>query len=350
MKRLLLALMVMVSIGSVISASERDCAENCHEPQRYGLNPDVIEAYEVPDFDQLTVDTDLLNDRWYMRVDGTIEIYDSPNGNVIRTLDGGFNFLTAITQDGDWTQIGPGEWVRSEHLTTSNNILSHFTGIFLNGEYPEYEVAWMLVNAYPSTEPGGEPDQTKPLLYRYTLVNIFSSIEIDGWRWYQVGTNDWVLQTNVAKVLPVERPDDIETDKWVSIDLYEQVLIAFEGDEPVFATLIASGLPRWPTYEGTFNIYFRQTRRNMSWGTPGDDFYFIEEVPWTMFFDEGRALHGAYWHDGLGYRRSHGCVNMSITDAHWLYEWVAEDMETLVSRDVELDGPGVYVYSSDTYR
>ena len=87
----------------------------------------------------------------------------------------------------------------------------------------------------------------------------------------------------------------------------------------------------------------------MSWGTPGDDFYYIEEVPWTMFFDDGRALHGAYWHDSLGYRRSHGCVNMSITDAQWLYNWVAEDFESYTSPDVE-DGPAVYVYSSGEYQ
>ncbi|GAB4331338.1 MAG: hypothetical protein Kow00117_16470 [Phototrophicales bacterium] len=350
MRRYILGAAILISMVSSVMASERDCAENCHEPQRYGLSAEVIEAYDMPDFEQLTVNTDLLNDRWYMRVDGAIDIYDAPNGNIVRSIDAGFNFVTALAQDGEWTQIGTNEWVRSEHLTTSNQILSHFTGIFLNGEYPEYPVAWMLVNAYPSNEPGGEPDESKPLVYRYTLVNIFSTVGVDGWQWYQIGANDWVIQTNVAKVLPVERPEEIETDKWVSIDLYEQVLIAFEGDTPVFATLISSGLPRWPTYEGIFNIYFRQTRRNMSWGTPGDDFYYIEEVPWTMFFDEGRALHGAYWHDGLGYRRSHGCVNMSITDAHWLYNWVAEDMETLVSRDVEPEGPGVYVYSSGTYR
>jgi len=55
----------------------------------------------------------------------------------------------------------------------------------------------------------------------------------------------------------------------------------------------------------------------VSWGTVGEDFYSLEEVPWTMFFDEGRALHGAYWHDSFGYRRSHSCVNLSITDAKW---------------------------------
>jgi lipoprotein-anchoring transpeptidase ErfK/SrfK len=86
----------------------------------------------------------------------------------------------------------------------------------------------------------------------------------------------------------------------------------------------------------------------MSGGTPGDDFYFLEEVPLTMFFDDGRALHGAYWHDGFGYRHSHGCVNLSITDAHWLYQWVGNEMGSMSSADKE-DGPAVYVFSSGEY-
>jgi lipoprotein-anchoring transpeptidase ErfK/SrfK len=49
--------------------------------------------------------------------------------------------------------------------------------------------------------------------------------------------------------------------------------------------------------------------------------YSLHDVPWTQFFFENYAIHGVYWHDGFGNRRSHGCINMSPTDAKWLYEW-----------------------------
>jgi lipoprotein-anchoring transpeptidase ErfK/SrfK len=135
---------------------------------------------------------------------------------------------------------------------------------------------------------------------------------------------------------------------WISIDLYEQTVIVYRDETPIFATLVSTGLERWPTREGLLHIYYRHLREHMSGGVPGDDFYYLEEVPWTMFFDEGRALHGAYWHDGFGYRRSHGCVNLSITDAHWLYSLVAENMGSRSSPDRE-NGPAVYVYSSGQY-
>ena len=51
------------------------------------------------------------------------------------------------------------------------------------------------------------------------------------------------------------------------------------------------------------------------------DYYYLEDVPWTMYFDDKRALHGAYWRAWFGYPGTHGCVNFSIGDAKWLYDW-----------------------------
>lgn len=51
------------------------------------------------------------------------------------------------------------------------------------------------------------------------------------------------------------------------------------------------------------------------------DFYYLDNVPWTMYFDQARALHGAYWRTRFGYPQSHGCVNLSLGDAHWLFNW-----------------------------
>lgn len=351
LSRVIVIGLLVTGIASVVSAQDDTESDTGTDTTRstYGLTADEIDLIEIPDYDQLTIEEDRLNDRWYVEVTGQINIHDAPNGAVIRTLDEGFNFLTALRRDGDWTEINHGEWVNNAHLTYSNPIISNFTGIFIPEEGMEITPAWLLVNLYPSNEPGGSPRESNGLLYRYTMIHIYDEAEIDGWRWYQIGPDQWVQQTHVAKVVPLERPEDVTTEKWVGIDLYEQVVIVYEGDRAIFATLTSTGLPRWPTYEGTFNIYYRRVREDMTWGTPGDDFYYLEEVPWTMFFDEGRALHGAYWHDGLGYRRSHGCVNLSITDAHWLYNWVAEDFEKLNSPDIE-EGPNVHVYTTGEYR
>lgn len=333
--------------GGFISAQD-SCVEDCTQPD-YGLSANELAAINEVELQYLEPDQKLMHDRRYMSVTGTTPVYDAPGGNVVRTISEGFNYVTASTDDNGWTQINDGEWVQSEFLTDVNWNVSSFTGILLPDEMPEYTIAWALVNMYPSKTPGGNPSESFDLIYRYTELHIFATEIVDGFRWYQVGEDMWVHQHRVAKIQPLQEiPEGVNTERWVSIDLYEQVLIAYEGTRPVFATLIATGLDRWPTVEGTFQIYYRHQREYMSWGTVGDDYYSLEEVPWTMYFDDGRALHGAYWHDGFGYRRSHGCVNMSITDAHWLYEWVVEVMGSRSSADIE-EGPFVYVYSSGTY-
>ena len=54
------------------------------------------------------------------------------------------------------------------------------------------------------------------------------------------------------------------------------------------------------------------------------DAYYLESVPWTMYYDGSRALHGAYWRANLGFPQSHGCVNMSLADSHWLFNWAKD--------------------------
>ena len=107
------------------------------------------------------------------------------------------------------------------------------------------------------------------------------------------------------------------------MNLYEQSLAAYEDGQMVYATLVSSGLNRWPTRPGSFRIYDKLTLDHMSGAFESDksDYYSLEDVPWVMYFDGERALHGAYWHDGFGYKRSHGCVNLSPSDAYWLYQW-----------------------------
>jgi lipoprotein-anchoring transpeptidase ErfK/SrfK len=98
-------------------------------------------------------------------------------------------------------------------------------------------------------------------------------------------------------------------------------LIAYEDDTPVFATLIASGLPGTDTHEGLFTIWARVANDTMSGFAGAPNSYALQSVPWVMYFDGSISLHGTYWHDLFGFRRSRGCVNLTISDAHWLFEW-----------------------------
>lgn len=319
-------------------------AENCDVATCTGIPAEVINAYPEPRVTQVAANETLLSDRIYQRVLNPIDIYDAPNGNVVSQLAAGFNFVTTHGIQDNWTMINNQQWVLTEHLRQS--MPSRFAGVMIT-EAMEYPTAWILVNVVPSRAPGAEPTEGDLAVLRYTLVNLYTFVEVEGWRWYQIGIDQWVHQTLVAKIIPVDPPAEVDTHKWISVDLYEQVAIAYEGNTPVYATLISSGLSEWPTNEGLFHVYVRYPRTVMSGAEGQADFYYLEEVPWTMYFDGDIGLHGTYWHDGFGYRHSHGCVNLSITDAYWLYDWASSEIDLSVPRDT---GAAVYVYSSGVYR
>ncbi len=296
-------------------------------------------AQPAPDVVQVPYNEDVVWTRAYRRMTGHVIIYDAPNGNQIGELDAGYNYVTIISVKDGFVQINYGQWVSEDHITWAD--VSEFSGVEISSQ-PTRPFAWMLAEARPSRYPGAPQDESAEIIPRYSLMNIYGVEYVDGWEWYLIGPNQWIQQIRVAKVKAIERPEGVGPhDHWVAVDLYEQTAVAYEGDKMVFATLISSGLPRWSTRLGLFQIYERYETTRMSGAAGQPDFYFIEEVPYVMYFDGDIGLHGTYWHDRFGYRQSHGCVNLSIMDAWWLFEWTAPE---------QYQNAWVYVYSSGTYR
>jgi lipoprotein-anchoring transpeptidase ErfK/SrfK len=113
---------------------------------------------------------------------------------------------------------------------------------------------------------------------------------------------------------------------WVEVNLFEQTLAVYVGDRMVYATLVSSGLPGWDTPPGLSQVWLKVAIGKMSGGYNRPDYYFLEDVRWTMYFNQDIGLHTAYWHDGFGYKHSHGCVNLAPLDAKWLFEWAPEGL------------------------
>lgn len=111
-----------------------------------------------------------------------------------------------------------------------------------------------------------------------------------------------------------------EGERWINVNLSTQTLVAYEGDSPVFETLVSSGLPQWPTVVGQFRTYMKYESQTMNGYLLGYDYY-LPDVPFVMYFFEDYAIHGTYWHNSFGTPMSHGCVNVSTPDAEWLFNW-----------------------------
>ena len=106
------------------------------------------------------------------------------------------------------------------------------------------------------------------------------------------------------------------TGKAIVVSVDTQRIYAYENGELVRSHLVSTGLPKTPTVLGDYSVYVKYAADDMS----GPD-YFLPQVPYTMYFFSGYAIHGTYWHNQFGRPMSHGCVNLPVGEAEWFFNW-----------------------------
>jgi hypothetical protein len=106
--------------------------------------------------------------------------------------------------------------------------------------------------------------------------------------------------------------------RWIDVDLSKQRLSAMQGKEVIYSLNVSSGKASTPTPKGKFLINSKHRYTRMR----GAD-YDVPNVPYTMYFYEGYAIHGAYWHNNFGNPVSHGCVNVPVSLAGKVFKWAS---------------------------
>jgi lipoprotein-anchoring transpeptidase ErfK/SrfK len=140
--------------------------------------------------------------------------------------------------------------------------------------------------------------------------------------------------------------------RWIDLSILSQTLVLYEGNRPVYVTLVSSGRdglgdPKetHSTPTGTFRIYQKHVTTTMD-SSVADSEYELRDVPWVMYFQGGYALHAAYWHDDFGRPRSHGCVNLAPIDARYVFNWTLPDVpaDWHASYSGDVMGPGTLLH------
>lgn len=240
----------------------------------------------------------------------------------LRTLEKGFVFVSLMHRvsvaGAEFYHINPGEFMRAEDVGQVRP--SSFQGLHFAAP-PTTAVGWLITSVQPSAAPGQPPDPNAPFAGRYQPIQTFGVQRVGGWDWYLIGPDQWVEQRNLALVWPT--PPGGADGNLIAVDTYEQTMGVYQNGRLIFATLVSSGSRYFPTRPGTFQVWAKLRRGKMSGAYFDDrsDYYFLEDVPWILYYDGDRALHGAYWHDNFGIRSSHGCVNLSPRDARWLFNF-----------------------------
>jgi hypothetical protein len=256
-------------------------------------------------------------------------------GQVVRRIESAYSFISytedAVVDGKRFYMVDSGGWMTANDISRIGTP-SLFQGLVFS-KTPTRPFGWIYYQIESKRTPGLEKsDYTGHQYYRYQVVPIFSSEVIDGVEWYMIGPDEWIPEKQdylrlIGRVIPnTTPPEGVDNGRWIEVNLYDQTIAVYDQSELVYASVIASGIEPFWTRPGLFQVYqkFNATMMRGSFEADHSDAYYLEDVPWTLYYDKARALHGAYWHNSFGSPRSHGCVNLSVGDARWIYDWAKE--------------------------
>ncbi len=270
-------------------------------------------------------------------------LYDQPSFNAKRTKmywrDSVIDITgVVISQDaGDYNRI----WyeIGEEGYTYSGSIQPVLT--FLNAPTLDIPSFGALAEvSVPFTDGHEQPNPDARANYRmyYATVHwILSALKstADGKIWYQILDDKWNQRYYVPgehmrliaddELAPLS-PDVPSAEKRIQVRLEEQLVLAYEANQMEFASRASTGAAlssgTYTTPAGSFMTFHKRPTRHMANGDITASGFDLPGVPWVMYFTEsGLSLHGTYWHNDFGHPKSHGCVNLSVEAAKWLYRW-----------------------------
>ncbi|HEX7453100.1 MAG TPA: L,D-transpeptidase [Polyangiaceae bacterium] len=218
-----------------------------------------------------------------------------------------------------------GMWVPMHDLNPVVPLLFH--GRELEGTL---DVAWIVAsNALGSRTANGPKDRALKLTPLQEL-RVLEERQLGGHRWLRYGDNAWVSDRDARTPTHAELPSELRPgERWIDVDIASQVVTAYVGDRPVFATLTSTGRgadgSELSTPRGAKRLWVKLRTSNMDNldDESAAENYAIQAVPWVMYFERGYGLHGTFWHRAFGTKHSHGCVNLTPLDAQRLFAWTS---------------------------
>lgn len=321
----LLVVLALAHVGPTVAQGHPSCANITLETLQTAECDALMAAQPYPDVTPIPYDLGVIAGKQFIYFDAeSVTLYDRPDGKgkAVETFTASRStYVNVLRTSGEWVEIRPSRWATLEHAHFAEP--STFTGVTINRM--EMPFAWAIYDHCTSLTPGGSRScQQSGSFDRYDMMNIYATVTIGELDWHLVGPNQWTVQTNLSIVNPT--PSVVYPWRWVGVSTYEQNLVAYEGERPVMATLVSTGdmdEEQWQTDTGAWEVELFWEAGPMEGAAGSEDVYALDQVPYHMYFNWLEALHGVYWHDNFGYYWSHGCVNLSVSDAKWLWDnWV----------------------------
>lgn len=131
-----------------------------------------------------------------------------------------------------------------------------------------------------------------------------------------IGADGQILVTYGLDYIPAAPPAPTGIGREILVDLSDSRVYAYENGILVRNVIASMGRAATPTVQGDFTVQRKYVSQAMT--GPG---YYLPDVPYILYFFQGYALHGTYWHNNFGQPMSHGCVNLQTHEAEWFFAW-----------------------------
>lgn len=191
-------------------------------------------------------------------------------------------------------------------------------------------VAWVTATTALGSRAPNKPKDSKLKLTRFQELSVLEERTVSGRRWYRYAEDAWVSDRDARAPTRADLPSGLRPgERWIDVDVAAQVLTAYQGERPVFATLVSTGrgegksVLATPRAQRRLWVKLRSSNMDNLDDESASENYAIQAVPWVMYFDKGYGLHGTFWHRQFGAKHSHGCVNLTPLDAERLFSWTS---------------------------
>lgn len=223
-----------------------------------------------------------------------------------------------------------GQFVRADDLEAAQG--SSFRGLSLRAEegLPLGFVVRRGVRVFSLGKDGAAegPEKAEELPYHAVmrLSGRFRTVADE--RFYERIDGSWVRHKDITLVQARSELPEFATgnQKWVDISVITGTLLAYEGKQPVFATLVSVGRDRLgdpettaSTARGTFRVIEKHITRRRS---QSDDVA-LQDAPWAMKLESGQWLTASPRHDRFGIEHTDGDIEVSPSDGAHLFRWAS---------------------------
>lgn len=276
---------------------------------------------------------------------GTTRLVSSPEGLRLRAapslsadvraiLDDAAEFITIDDPEAEWIAgyaDGYSGWVATEFLTD----VPPLPEIAIE----DWDVAVWQGAALGETNVRSEPTTDAEIV---EVLQYGSAVTVTEWvkgeevyqgadLWARVGENKYIYARNIGRNAPVLAPpvpgDAPQQGRWLDVNLTQQLITAYEGRDPVRVIVTTTGMAGWETPPGLYQILTRVPNETMTSGAIGAEHYYkLDDVLFTQYFtNQGHAIHFAWWRteETIGRPGSHGCLNVLLDDARFLWDWAS---------------------------